>query len=103
MFSIRMKAVLFAGLLSMCTPSSPSTTTPPAPSVTVDAGPPPSAAPACAAAAQHMIQLSCPPEEDAFGGWIAECSGWPRAIAITSCIQKQTICLGTRQCLGGSP
>ncbi len=92
-----------SALLVMCTPAKPSTSPPSPPVVAIDAGSgPTSPADRCDAARQHMVELSCPPEEDAFGGWVAECSGWSHASVITDCIELKKNCLGTRQCLGES-
>jgi len=55
---------------------------------------------ACAAARQHMVEMSCPPPEDAFGGWVVECSGWAQSSVITSCVLKQTVCDAAHLCLG---
>jgi hypothetical protein len=89
------KTLLLSALLGMCTPGTPAPSpAPPSPPpvVVVDAG--------CAGARQFMVNLGCPPEEDAFGGWVLQCAGWSHAGVITSCIQQQTNCAGTRQCLG---
>lgn len=101
-----MRVLLLSALLAMCTPAAPKPTpapspTPDPPVVVVDAGDgPQSPLDGCDVAQMHMVALSCPPEEDAFGGWIYECSGWPHASVITDCIEIQTTCVGTRQCLG---
>jgi hypothetical protein len=89
------KRLLLSTLLSMCTPGTPTPApAPPAPPpiVVVDGG--------CEGARQLMVNLGCPPEEDAFGGWVNECAGWSHAGVVTGCIQSQSTCAGTRQCLG---
>lgn len=110
---IRASLVIAMSLLAaMCNSGSPApapvptpTTTPtvvvtsPPPAPSVDAGAS-SVQAACLSARYAMILLGCPPEEDAFGGWVLECSGWPNATVITSCITKQSSCVGTRSCLG---
>lgn len=99
-----MRALLLSALLAMCTPAAPNPAPAPPqspPVVVVDAGSQPqSPLDGCDAAQMHMVVLSCPPDEDAFGGWVNECSGWPHASVITNCIELQKTCLGTRQCLG---
>jgi len=104
---VKLLALLALGA-AMCTPSAPPA--PPAPSQ--DAGASAGGAPyvgpespidACARARQHMVELSCPPDEDAHDGWVIQCSGWSHASVMTSCIDQQTTCLGTRQCLGENP
>lgn len=102
--------LLAAHLAAMCAPGSvpapnPNPTPAPTPTVVVTAPPPvtePDAGPPadCAGARYAMVLLGCPPDEDAFGGWVLECSGWPNAAVITSCIVKQSSCNGTRECLG---
>jgi hypothetical protein len=106
-----MRSLLFSALLAgMCATATPKPEPNPAPApaptivVVVDAGTgPQSPLDACDAARQHMVELSCPPDEDAFGGWVAECSGWSHPTVITDCIKHQTTCHGTRQCLGDEP
>lgn len=92
--------LLIATVLSTCTPG-PAPSPAPVPTVTVPL-PPDASLPAadCASARYAMVQLGCPPDEDAYGGWVLECSGWPDSAVIASCIAKQTSCVGTRECLG---
>jgi len=97
----RIGFALAALLAVACTPGaapapSPTTTVTAPTTVAADAG-----VGDCARARQHLDELECPPEEDAFGGWLAECTSWPNGAHITSCITQRATCLGTRQCLEG--
>lgn len=77
-------------------PTPTATVTVPEPPPELDAGP----VSACSAARQKMVEMGCPPPEDAFGGWVVECSGWAQGSVITSCVMRQAVCVGAHQCLG---
>ena len=101
-----MRLLAFVALVaSGCPHGDP--TSPPAPPVptgtaTADAAPPAPPAADCEGARQKMVELGCPPPEDAFGGWVVECSGWPSAAVVTSCVlsPRTDTCLASRRCLG---